>query len=106
MGQTVFKLVRGIMEPLQNFQRQIEAAAFRIFPEVTQNIRQLKSNAALLGKFPGIRILKSKNVQRTEPDNGCDPIAVLIKLLKGAIGVYRKIHFSAVNQIVEVFRRY
>ncbi len=69
------------------FERQIDAVAFRIFGNVTEDIGELEGNAGLFGEFFGARIGIAEDADTDQPYDRSDQVAVTIEIGKVCVGV-------------------
>jgi len=85
----------------QVFDGQIDAATLEILANVAQDIRQLESDAGLLGKLLGTRVGVAEDADADQSHDGRDEIAVAIEMLKGRICIV----LARLRGAVEVHRR-
>ena len=62
--------------------REVDAAAFRVFPDVAQDVGKLQRNAQISGVGSHTRVPVAEDLQASQAHGGRDPVAVHLKVVK------------------------
>ena len=95
-----------VIEAPEVFLRQVNAITRRIFPDVTQDIRQLQRHSQIDGVLFCPRIAIGENFQAHEPRDRSHAIAVLVQFIEGFIAMLEQIHLTPGNQFFKIFLRH
>ncbi len=102
----VAQVVCTIVETVQVFAGQVDAAGSSVFAEVAEDVRQLERNPGRLGMRFGTRIVEPPNVDARQPHGGGNSIAVRIQVREGGEVGRVEVHLHAVEDGFEIRRRH
>src|SRR6185503_2779182 len=101
----------GVLEPQdlllghcateQFVERQVNAAAFRVDPDIAKDVRELKSFAEVVSVVATGGFGVTENLDAQEADDRGDSITVMLELLEGFVALDVEVHLDASDQFVE-----
>src|SRR5579885_2302134 len=99
------QVVRRNTEAVEVFGGNVNAPEFGVFTYITQNVRQLKRDAAFFGERQRFGRVETENMDGGEADDRRHTITVLIKFVESGDGSRLEIRSDAFDHLVEVLPR-
>ncbi len=88
---------------LEIFDWQINAAAFEVLADVTQDVGELEGDAGFFRQLFGAWVAVAEDADTDESNDGGYEIAVAVEIVEGCVGVV--LHAPAARGAVKIHRR-